>query len=230
MSVGLRINDMYHLHPFARMKHASFKALFGHSLSRVSLMQLPDGAEIGLSDVALPPLSDEVLPPLPDDDEDLPHLLPDDDADLPPLPDEDLQDLKSICENIAKQHKKRQPSNQFVRRLPKQRKHLTVTGSPMNITSLLAPTVDGWVQDDFLELFSPPRIVPRMQALGFRAQLSADICTGWDLSLPSMQAKLLDEIRHRKPNIVHTSCPCTPFSCLQESNKTRYKDPEAKKK
>ena len=41
----------------------------------------------------------------------------------------------------------------------------------------------GALQDDVMEVFSPPRILEHTATLGLRGDLSADLATGWDLSL-----------------------------------------------
>ena len=82
------------------------------------------------------------------------------------------------------------------------------------------------LQDDFMEVFSSPRLVPHMQHLGFRAQLSIDVTSGWDLSDKATQNRLLQEIQRRRPKVIHLCCPCTVFSCMQNLNTGRRKDPE----
>ena len=47
--------------------------------------------------------------------------------------------------------------------------------------------LDGTLRDDVVELFSPPRMVPRCAAFGLRASLSVDIKVGWNLLDPVMQ-------------------------------------------
>ena len=68
--------------------------------------------------------------------------------------------------------------------------------------------------DDVLEIFSPPRILLHTQRLGLRGNLSADLMTGWNLSLKLHQDNLLWEIHRRRPKLVFLEPPCTWFSKL----------------
>ena len=73
-------------------------------------------------------------------------------------------------------------------------------------------------QDDVMEVFSPPRIREHTAAFGLRGDLSADLATGWDLSLEHHRANLLTEIVRRRPKIVFLEPPCTWFSRLLSLN------------
>ena len=73
-------------------------------------------------------------------------------------------------------------------------------------------------QGDVMEVFSPPRILEHTAALGLRGDLSADLATGWDLSLEHHRANLLTEIVRRRPKIVILEPPCTWFSQLLSLN------------
>ncbi|CAK9032260.1 unnamed protein product [Durusdinium trenchii] len=76
-------------------------------------------------------------------------------------------------------------------------------------------------QDDVMELFSQPRLVPICQEMGLVAELSLDLKTGWDCSLPDMKTLALKTIDQRKPWVIMLSPPCTMYSALQRSNKNR---------
>ena len=79
-------------------------------------------------------------------------------------------------------------------------------------------TNGGAIADDVMEVFSPPRILEHTVALGLRGDLSADLATGWDLSLEHHRANLLTEIVRRRPKIVILEPPCTWFSQLLSLN------------
>ena len=70
--------------------------------------------------------------------------------------------------------------------------------------------------EDFMELFSVPRLVPVCQARGMLAEVSLDLETGWDCNLASNRALALSAIDSRKPRVVMLSPPCTMFSPLQK--------------
>ena len=69
--------------------------------------------------------------------------------------------------------------------------------------------LDGTLQDDVMEIFSPPRILEHTKKFGLRGNLSVDLRTGWDLSLQDHQSNLLMEIHRRRPTIVFLEPPCT---------------------
>ena len=83
---------------------------------------------------------------------------------------------------------------------------------------LLGHSLGGASQDDVMEVFSPPRILEHTATLGLRGDLSADLATGWDLSLEQHRANLLTEIVRRRPKIVFLEPPCTWFSKLLSYN------------
>ena len=76
----------------------------------------------------------------------------------------------------------------------------------------------GTLQDDVMEIFSPPRILEHTKKFGLRGDLSVDLGTGWDLSLQDHQSDLLMEIHRRRPKIVFLEPPCTWFSSLLQLN------------
>ena len=78
--------------------------------------------------------------------------------------------------------------------------------------------LDGTLQDDFLEIYSPPRMVPVAAALGLRANLSIDLNTGWNLSYNDDRLRVMIALKSRRPKMVWTCCPCTMLSCIQNLN------------
>ena len=87
-----------------------------------------------------------------------------------------------------------------------------------DVEKFLGRDLGGTVQDDVMEVFSPPRILEHTAKLGLRGNLSADLTTGWDLSLERDRAILLKEILRRRPKIVFLEPPCTWFSQLLSYN------------
>ena len=83
-----------------------------------------------------------------------------------------------------------------------------------DVQAYLGRDLGGALQDDVMEVFSPPRILEHTATLGLRGDLSADLATGWDLSLERDRANLLTEIVRRRPKIVFLEPPCTWFSKL----------------
>ena len=71
-----------------------------------------------------------------------------------------------------------------------------------DVETYLGRSLGGALQDDVMEVFSPPRILEHTAALGLRGDLSVDLATGWDLSLEQHRANLLTEIVRRRPKIV----------------------------
>ncbi len=74
-------------------------------------------------------------------------------------------------------------------------------------------------QDDLLELFSVPRVVPAAVRAGLRAEVSMDIACGHDLRLPQCRAWALEQIHCRRPRVIISSPPCTMFSSLMNMNR-----------
>ena len=87
-----------------------------------------------------------------------------------------------------------------------------------DVDAYLGRDLGGTLQDDVMEVFSPPRILEHTKILGLRGDLSADLATGWDLSLERDRANLLTEIVRRRPKIVFLEPPCTWFSKLLSYN------------
>ena len=88
------------------------------------------------------------------------------------------------------------------------------------VEAYLGRDLGGALQDDVMEVFSPPRILEHTKILGLRGDLSADFTTGWDLFLEHDRANLLTEIVRRRPKIVFLEPPCTWFSKLLSFNWT----------
>ena len=85
----------------------------------------------------------------------------------------------------------------------------------------LAKTLDGTLQDDVVEIFSMPRVVPIARAAGLRAELSVDIHNSCDLTKNICRAWLLCQIEARRPRVVISSPPCTMHSQLMFMNMNR---------
>ena len=87
--------------------------------------------------------------------------------------------------------------------------------------------LDGTIPDDFVEIYSPPRLVPECVKRGLRATLSVDLATGYDLSKQSTRMLVKHEIRARRPRALGLSSPCTMFSKLNRMwNKKKYSNEE----
>ena len=78
--------------------------------------------------------------------------------------------------------------------------------------------LNGCLQDDVCEVFSPPRILKHTHKLGSRGDLSADLITGWDFKKLEHQADFIFEIERRRPKIIIIEPPCTWFSSLLHAN------------
>lgn len=72
--------------------------------------------------------------------------------------------------------------------------------------------------DDAMEIFSPPRVANKVQELGLRCSISADLETGWDLGMHYMRQSLVAHVKAFKPRVMILSPPCTFFSCVMASN------------
>ena len=84
--------------------------------------------------------------------------------------------------------------------------------------------LDGTLHDDFLELYSVPHLVPLMQVAGWRAQLSIDLRTGFDLLTTEGRRIVMKQYESRRPRVVMISAPCTVFSPLQNLSQSK-RDP-----
>jgi hypothetical protein len=94
------------------------------------------------------------------------------------------------------------------------RHHVTLESLP----TLKAKHDNSSFGEDFMEIFSPPRLAPLFREKGKVANLSIDILLGWDLSKPCIQNFVLGQVMKRKPKMVMLSPPCTTFSCTQNLN------------
>ncbi len=82
------------------------------------------------------------------------------------------------------------------------------------------------LRDDFLELFSPPRVAAYLRGLGYRAGLSADLTTGWNFTHADTRQALRFQLAARRPRVVLTSPPCTWYSALNVLWNIPKMDPE----
>jgi hypothetical protein len=75
--------------------------------------------------------------------------------------------------------------------------------------------------DDFMEVFSPPRVAPIAQEIGMHFidfnMLSLDVLTGFDFLQPHSLTRLFGEIILRKPKIIGISPPSWWFSPSQDT-------------
>ena len=78
--------------------------------------------------------------------------------------------------------------------------------------------LDGTIQDDFAEVFSPPRIMKEILKLHLRGELSADTDTGWRLDLEKDRIRLVQAVRARRPKVLHVCSPCKFHSKLMQTN------------
>lgn len=76
----------------------------------------------------------------------------------------------------------------------------------------------------FMEIFSNPRIAPKVALLGLRHGPSIDLGTGWNLLLASCRLNLLKLLDILCPLVVMLSPPCTVFSQVQHSMEGRRKN------
>ena len=102
---------------------------------------------------------------------------------------------------------------------------------PMMLEDDLEPEPACSQREDFIEVFSQPRLVPKAQelALGFNASKSIDILTGWDLLTEANQKATMEHFRSKKPRSCMLSPPCAMFSQLMNTNFPRM-DPIVVKK
>ena len=72
--------------------------------------------------------------------------------------------------------------------------------------------------DDFMEVFTLPRIVPIARQAGLTSIRSMDKLNGWNLLSEEVVGNALLEIFRRRPHVVMLSPPCTMFSKMQDTN------------
>lgn len=92
-------------------------------------------------------------------------------------------------------------------------------------TAQIPPYLNGTLQDDFMEIFSPPRIGEQCRRKGLRFQVAADLVTGWNLLHLDDQIRLVQEVKARQPKVLGMSCPCTWFSQLMSINWWKIAEP-----
>lgn len=80
------------------------------------------------------------------------------------------------------------------------------------------PALDGSLQDDLVEVYSPPRMVLVAKKAGLRADLSIDLLTGWNLLDQDRRVQVVQQIKARRPKVLMMSPPCTWFSGLMNLN------------
>lgn len=162
-------------------------------------VQLPSDAESDLVDEALCSFSIEMVVRLPSDDE------------------------EGIDLNMRKCHgggRRRFPTYEGLpynevllsiqQMVPKHDPLLWLAVPPKHLSSVQ--------QEDVMEIFSPPRIVPVAQQHGLRASMSIDLQTGWNLQVPDDRLRLVHEVRARRPRVIIMSPPCTWFGSLVHTN------------
>ena len=101
------------------------------------------------------------------------------------------------------------------------------TRAPFSVTDLRRLYNDSdCATDDFMELFSPPRLVPLFLAENKITSISADLLTGWNLADSKIQGFLFTLLKKRAPRVIMLCPPCTVFSIFQHLNKAK-RDPVA---
>ena len=71
---------------------------------------------------------------------------------------------------------------------------------------------------DITEIYSPERVTKLCRKYNLIAEDSFDFRTGYDLSDPATQARVIHRIQQSQPTLVIGSPPCTLFSRLQKLN------------
>ena len=159
-------------------------------------------------------------------------LLPMDvesECDLPSVCDDQLDDMftEGLTLALSKKEKEfikcqQRRGRRAWRRFPGKSIKQVLGSSYSKFPDYTAPVVprglDGTLPDDVCEIFSPPRILRHTARLGLRGDLSADLKTGWDFSIASVQAQLLGELRRRRPRVAFLEPPCTWFSIMLNMN------------
>lgn len=83
---------------------------------------------------------------------------------------------------------------------------------------------------DVSEVFSVPRLCPMANKKGLKGGRSYDVQDGWNFLDPSHRKQCLHEVRTVKPRHVHVCPPCGPYSSLQNINRNRVDEKEARRK
>ena len=85
--------------------------------------------------------------------------------------------------------------------------------------SLVVPGhLQGALQDDAMEAYSPRRILDETAKLGLRGNLSADLLTGWDFTKYDDRIAFVQQVKARRPRVLAMSPPCTAFCQLMVMN------------
>ena len=71
---------------------------------------------------------------------------------------------------------------------------------------------------DITEVYSPARVTKLCERYGLIPGDSFDLRTGYDLSDPQTQARVVRRVNETKPKLLIGSPPCTMFSRLQQLN------------
>jgi hypothetical protein len=75
-------------------------------------------------------------------------------------------------------------------------------------------SLEGALQDDLVEIYSPARMVVEAKKRGLRANLSMDLFTGWDFLDADTRVQAMQQIKAKRPKVLMMSPPCTWFSGL----------------
>jgi len=110
----------------------------------------------------------------------------------------DAAELKKKQQRIFKSHPGR-TSSEVMASLVQHKVPVVVPPRLLNL--------DGTLQEDVMEIFSPPRSLEHTKKFGLRGNLSVDLGTGWDLSLQDHQSNLLMDMHRRRPNILFLEPP-----------------------
>ena len=143
----------------------------------------------------------------------------------PDLPSDDdgLPELREELPEVKEKRRVKRPRKRTHFDGPRMEELMKVEVVPHRMPDLwfaapLPAQLDGTIQDDFLEVYSPPRLVPLAVKRNMRASVSMDLLTGWNFL--SMDAKIsaVQDIKARRPKVIMLSPPCTMFSGLMNLN------------
>ena len=171
-------------------------------------------------DLELP--SDVDLPSDVSDELDLPEDMPGDDSELAPVVIKNPAGKRSRQTPIIKR-----PANvEYIKKIvgqpnmpPWLRQHL-----------LSLPPSARPQYDHFMEIYSPPRVMPWIHKQGLRGQRSMDKTNGWDLRTETALKAAFEELHNRKPYVIMLSPPCTASSVMRNVNWPKMAQAPAKAK
>lgn len=147
-----------------------------------------------------------------------PELPPDDDGqwELPDLPPDDDGDWMMQ----PKRKRMRLQSKKFEgRNIEEVMREEVIPHRMPELWWVTVPAqLNGTIQDDFMEVYSPPRMVPLAVKAGMRASMSMDLLTGWNFLSRDARILAVQEIKARRPKVLMLSPPCTMFSGLMNMN------------